>query len=75
MKPVGRNGVIQNAAVLSADDVAHQKVICPACGIFEFQMWPEGWDAHAGHRCQGLTGRTANERKDEFKEKLQHLFR
>jgi len=75
MKPVLQNNVIINAAVLSADDVTHRRVICPACGKFEFQMWPEGWDAHAEHRCEGLTSGTPEERKKEFKSKLKHLFK
>jgi hypothetical protein len=54
MKPqLSSTGTILNAAVLSAADVAHKRVLCPACMEKEFEMWPEGWDAHAAHRCKG----------------------
>ena len=70
-----KHGYITNAADLRVDDVAHQKVICPLCD-FPFKMWPEGWDAHAAHRCEGqLSGDTPEERKKEYKRKLRHLFR
>ena len=49
--------------------------ICPACGIKEFSRWPLGWDAHAAHKCVGLEGKTAKERKLEFKTRFQHLFK
>lgn len=48
------DGTILNAAVLTADDGAHKRVLCPACMEKEFEMWPEGWDAHTAHRCKGL---------------------
>lgn len=25
-------------------EMLDQRLMCPACGVFEFQMWPEGWD-------------------------------
>lgn len=54
MKPQLSSGrTILNAAVLTADDVVHKRVLCPACMEHEFKMWPEGWDAHAVHRCKG----------------------
>lgn len=76
MTPVRTSdGVITNGADLSAADVAHKKVICPACGVFVFQMWPEGWDAHAAHRCAGLCATPVDDRKREFRSRFSHLFR
>ena len=69
------SGVILNAAVLGAGDVAHKRVLCPACMEMEFEMWPEGWDAHAAHKCKGLEAGTPLSRKTEFKRVLNHLFR
>lgn len=66
MKPVLRDGVIMNAAVLNAAEVVNQRLMCPACCVFEFQMWPEGWDGHAGFRCEGLENGSPEERKEEF---------
>jgi hypothetical protein len=76
MKPqLSRTGVILNAAVLGPSDLAHKRVLCPACKEKEFAMWPEGWDAHAAHKCKGLEDGTREARKAEFKAKLGHLFR
>ena len=76
MKPqVSPDGTILNAAVLTAQDVAHKRVMCPICMDMVFEMWPEGWDAHAAHRCKGLEGDTPEVRKPEFKKALGHLFR
>lgn len=69
------SGTILNAAVLTAADVAHRRVLCPVCMEKEFEMWPEGWDAHAARRCKGLEGTTPEARKAEFKRVLRHLFR
>ena len=66
---------IQNAAVLTADAVVHQRVRCPACMAKVFEMWPEGWDAHAAGPCAGLSDGTTEQRKSEFKWVLRHLFR
>jgi hypothetical protein len=41
----------------------------------EFVRWPEGWDAHAAHKCKGLDGGSPESRKAEFKQRLGHLFR
>jgi len=71
----GSDGTILNAAVLTAAEVAHERVLCPACMDHSFTMWPEGWDAHAAHRCKGLDEGTAQARKAEFKRVLSHLFR
>ncbi len=76
MKPqLSADGTILNGAVLTAADVAHKRVLCPACMEKEFEMWPEGWDAHAAHRCKGMEGGTSEARKAEFKRVLGHLFR
>lgn len=40
---------------------------CPACYQHEFKRWPLGWDAHAAHRCTGLTEVEPEARKKEFK--------
>ena len=40
-----------------------------------FEKWPEGWDAHAAHRCEGVNQGTPEERKSEFRHVLGHLFR
>jgi hypothetical protein len=75
-KPVtNRDGVIVNAMVLKAEQVATLRVLCPLCGDKVFEMWPEGWDAHASHRCQGLTTVEEMERKAEFKAAAALLFR
>jgi hypothetical protein len=76
MRPqLSSTGCILNAAVLTAADVAHKRVLCPACMEKEFEMWPEGWDAHAAHRCKGVEGDSPQARKAEFKRVLGHLFR
>lgn len=71
----GSDGTILNAAVLSATEVAHERVLCPACMYQVFERWPEGWDAHAAHRCEGVNLGTPEERKAEFRRVLGHLFR
>jgi hypothetical protein len=76
MKPVSNdNGAIINAALLTCDDVVHRKVLCPACGKFEFRMWPEGWDAHAVANCPGLEEELPEDRKTEYKATFRRLFR
>lgn len=74
-KSVTRDEVVLNVAVLNVDEVVGRRVICPACGCFEFQNWPEGWDGHAGFRCEGLSVNSPDDRKLEFRKKLKHLFR
>ncbi len=75
MTPViGQDAEIINAAMLKAEDVATKRVRCPACGEKVFAMWPEGWDAHAAHKCSGLTSTAKEDRKREFKSALGHLF-
>jgi hypothetical protein len=71
----GSDGTILNAAVLSATELAHERVLCPACMYRVFETWPEGWDAHAAHRCEGVNLGTPEERKAEFRRVLGHLFR
>lgn len=43
---------------------------CPGCGEHYFVRWPFGWDAHAAHRCAGLTETDPVRRKAEFKAKF-----
>ena len=71
----GSDGTILNAAVLTASDVARQRVLCPACMTKVFARWPEGWDAHAAHSCHALSDGSHQQRKAEFKHALAHLFR
>jgi len=75
MRPVLYDGVVMNAAALDSDVVVSQRVKCPACGVFTFQKWPEGWDAHAESRCEGLNAGSPVQRKEEFKKKFGNLFR
>jgi hypothetical protein len=76
MNPVRNDaGTILNPAQLDCDAVVGQRVLCPACGLFVFQLWPEGWDAHAANTCKGLISNTPGARKDEFKGGFKHLFR
>jgi len=72
---MSRTGTILNAAVLTPSDLAHKRVLCPACMDKEFVMWPEGWDAHAAYKCKGLADGPPDARKAEFKRVLGHLFR
>ena len=69
------NGVIVNAAELTADDVALQRVLCPACERKVFKSWPLGWDAHAAHPCPGVAMGNDAERKAEYRRRYKHLFR
>ena len=75
--PIKRDvdGVIINADSLNIDDVANERVLCPACGDHIFKKWPEGWDAHSAHRCNGITGATEAARKEAYKTRYRHLFR
>ena len=66
---------IVNAEKLTADELAHKVVLCPACKNKVFIKWPEGWDGHAGWKCSGLSGKTPAARKKEFKERFKKLFR
>ena len=47
---------------------------CPGCEDYVFKRWPLGWDAHAAHRCGGLSARDPEERKREFKRRFGHVF-
>ena len=71
----GIYGEIINALELSADEIAHEKVLCPGCREKIFQMWPEGWDAHSAFRCVENLGVTHQERKAAFKSRFRLLFR
>ena len=76
MKPVlDSDGVILNAAVLSADHVIHRRVLCPRCGSKVFERWPDGWDAHAASRCRGLESEGQTALKAEYKATFRTLFR
>ena len=68
------DGTIKNADELTANEVANQKVLCPACQDMTFEKWPLGWDAHAAFQCSGLVGRH-EQRKASFKRRYRHLFR
>lgn len=75
MKPVrDAEGYIVNADVLRVEQVVHEKVRCPACGQ-ALKMWPEGWDSHAAHTCEGLENEDQEKRKVEFRAKFRHLYR
>lgn len=69
------DGSISNALELTVDQVVYQRVDCPFCKDKVFEKWPEGWDAHAAHKCNGVSGATKCERKEEFKRLAHHLFR
>lgn len=66
--------VITDTEGLVAADVSGRRVVCPACQTHTFRQWPSGWDAHAAHRCSGVTGATGEARKRTFKERWRHLF-
>lgn len=54
---------------------ASESLLCPACSAHTFQRWPWGWDAHAAHRCAGLSTQDPTERKAEYRKRFSHLFR
>ncbi|HKP30406.1 MAG TPA: DUF433 domain-containing protein [Gemmatimonadales bacterium] len=68
-------GAIMNAADLRPDQVVGKKVLCPACRLLVFKTWPEGWDAHAEHKCPGITANDPVRRKSEYKRRYGYLFR
>lgn len=70
-------GVIINATELVAEQLVHERVLCPACGRKVFAMWPEGWDAHAGSlkACVADLGDSGPQRKAEYKRQYRALFR
>ena len=75
MQPVAdQHGTILNALVLTADQITHKRVRCPVCSMKDFAMWPEGWDAHAAHKCAGLDDGPAEQRKQQFHAATRHLF-
>ena len=51
----------------------HQRP-CPACRTYLFKRWPWGWDAHAAHRCEGLSATGTEARKAEFRRRFGHLL-
>jgi len=75
MQPVtDQDGIILNAMVLTTDQITHKHVRCPVCAMKDFAMWPEGWDAHAAHKCAGLDAGPADQRKLQFRAVTRHLF-
>jgi hypothetical protein len=68
-------GVIVNAEELRADQVVGRRVLCPGCRRLVFKSWPEGWDGHAAGPCRGVTARSPETRKAEFKRRFGSLFR
>ncbi len=48
---------------------------CPACHAHTFARWPFGWDAHAAHKCTGLSATDPDRRKAEFRSRFAHWFR
>lgn len=69
------DGVIVNAEELDVASVVNQRVLCPGCRGKIFAQWPAGWDAHAAHSCLPSLGRTAEDRKAEYKRQFRTLFR
>lgn len=69
-----QDGVITDANGLTAGEVAHKRVLCPACRDKVFSSWPAGWDAHVGFKCSGAKGANAEARKADFKYRFGHLF-
>jgi hypothetical protein len=69
------NGTIINADNLKIDDVVNQRVLCLACGKYEFKRWPSGWVAHSAFVCEFVPGETPTKRKEAFKTRYRHLFR
>lgn len=67
-------GVIVNAAVLTADVVLHERVSCPACADKDFVDWPVGWDGHA-KVCAGVSASDELGRVAEFRTAVAHLIR
>ena len=53
----------------SQNDESSYSKNCPACRQFVFKRWPWGWDAHAAHKCLGLTSDDPIARKHEYKRK------
>lgn len=53
----------------STSNPEHQRP-CPGCYKHLFKRWPFGWDAHAAHRCTGLTEVDPEERKKEYKRRF-----
>ena len=70
----GPDGTILNASELNAQQVAHQRVLCPGCGAITFQRWPDGWEAHARSECAVVATGSEIERCANFKRLFEHLF-
>jgi hypothetical protein len=52
----------------------NKTLLCPGCGQHTFKRWPLGWDAHAAHRCIGITGAGPEARKKNFKRMFRDYF-
>jgi hypothetical protein len=48
--------------------------VCPACGLHTFRRWPWGWDAHAAHKCAGLSAQDPEARKAEYRARFGEHF-
>jgi hypothetical protein len=57
------------------EEIVKQRVLCPCCKEFVFEMWPGGWDGHSGWKCKGLAPGEPEERKAEYKRRYGSLFR
>lgn len=70
----GPDGTILNTSELSAQQVVHQRVLCPGCGAATFPRWPDGWEAHARSECAVVASGSDTERCANFKRLFGHLF-
>jgi hypothetical protein len=76
-KPVTRMRVVGRTApslTRSPRSMVARVLLCPGCQVFEFKQWPAGWDAHAAHRCAGLSELDPEARKAEFKRRFGVAF-
>jgi len=76
-KPVTRTRSVGRTApsrTRSPRPMEARVLLCPACQVFEFKQWPFGWDAHAAHRCAGLSELNPEARKAEFKRRFGAAF-
>ncbi|MCC5795433.1 MAG: DUF429 domain-containing protein [Chromatiales bacterium] len=64
----------KGAEARSSSQRTSRQLVCPACNQHMFKAWPSGWDAHAAHRCAGVSGTSPEQRKAEYKRCFSHLF-
>jgi hypothetical protein len=74
LKPIASESVIDDPAGLPACELTNRAVKCPACHEIVFSRWPLGWDAHAAHKCSGLSETEPEARKREFKTRYRGMF-